>query len=689
MPVHAITHSVLGLHNNTNPCWDLGAILYWSSRHGRKLQFPGGSYEANVTQPTGERFDMLPVTYLASTPEMFFEPGQNKFVQFAGSPTVAQFPKGGDFMKGQTNRWTFLDTMQDRRGFTADAGLSEDVSLLIETTATPYAGNEANKLYLQSGQFTSTLKTSEDVTAIDVSPQGISYDLTNTPWAGTQAKKLYLQSGQFTSTLKTSEAVGGIDDEPFGISWDGTNTPWAGGEFDKLHLQSGQFTSTLKTSEDVSGIDGQCQGISWDGTNTPWAAGVSDNLILQSGQFTSTVKTSLDVSPPDSALEDISWDGVNTPWIGATDDKLYLQSGQFTSTLKTSEFTGGIDNAAGAICTDNVDARLGLIVGGTGAQEIMSMLDGGPADTYKVSNFSGVTQRILRQQVTITGDHVFGFLCRRIDRGTIDTNTLDVRIEDGVSTDISTGSTVYRRLTGNGWYWVQRTGSQVGTTWTYIIDIKAGITNLIIDAPFVSSSATDPLMGAPFEPTGSSTFRDDFNLTAQNFDYTLTRGGWMGCCIVPPYPSGTDYPVSVVLSIDDTTTDERLRFNISSSSERPIFIYDAAGGTVGNSLALDVSEFQQGVPLGMVVTWGFRNGTLTYTFFVNGRQIGILSSLPIEVPTIKNTGQLQIGHQGTTISANVYVQAVSWGNKRIPRKIGRTLSRWFKRQAQDVVQSGA
>lgn len=41
--------------------------------------------------------------------------------------------------------------------------------------------------------------------------------LNDTPWSGAISDKLYLQSGQFTSTLKTSQSVTGIDTTPTGI----------------------------------------------------------------------------------------------------------------------------------------------------------------------------------------------------------------------------------------------------------------------------------------------------------------------------------------------------------------------------------------------------------------------------------------------------------------------------------------
>lgn len=61
----------------------------------------------------------------------------------------------------------------------------------------------------------------------------------NRPWA--TVDKLYLQSGQFSATLKTSVDVSGLTNQPMGVSWDGTNTPWSGGGCgNKLYLQKGQ-----------------------------------------------------------------------------------------------------------------------------------------------------------------------------------------------------------------------------------------------------------------------------------------------------------------------------------------------------------------------------------------------------------------------------------------------------------------
>jgi len=124
-----------------------------------------------------------------------------------------------------------------------------------------WCGSTDDKLYLQSGQFSSTMKTSLDVNGVDIQPNGISWDGVNTPWAGREEGKLYLQSGQFSSTMKTSLSIAAVDSAVSGISYDGTNTPWCGDQADKLYLQSGQFSSTMKTSLAVTAIELQLQGI--------------------------------------------------------------------------------------------------------------------------------------------------------------------------------------------------------------------------------------------------------------------------------------------------------------------------------------------------------------------------------------------------------------------------------------------
>lgn len=221
-----------------------------------------------------------------------------------------------------------------------------------------WTGDQADKLYLTSGQFSSTLKDSEYVGGIGVTYPSVSFDGTDCPWSADTSDKLFLQSGAFTSTVKTSQSISAIDQFPRGCSSDDTNTPWTGGQAAKLYLTSGKFSSTLKTSYATGGIDTIPFNLSWDGTNTPWCGFQADKLYLQSGQFSSTLKTSVAVAVATDP-SGISWDGTNTPWLAYSTDKLYLQSGQFTSTIKTSLSVGAVDTTPLGIEDGDFAARTG------------------------------------------------------------------------------------------------------------------------------------------------------------------------------------------------------------------------------------------------------------------------------------------------------------------------------------------
>ena len=220
----------------------------------------------------------------------------------------------------------------------------------VENGDIPWATTVDDKLMLQAG-FTSTLVKSLSVTGNDV-PSGISWDGTDTLWSGIEENKLWRNSGQFTSTIKDSQDVSSFSSpsSTFGISWDGTNSLWCHlgsppGVHGFLMLLSGSFTSTVLASEDVGSIDNLVMGISYDAGDTPWVGGISDKLYEQSGQFTSTLKKSLDISAIELGVTDISFNGTDTYWCGNTDRKLYLQSGQYTTTMKDS--LGGIDGPSG------------------------------------------------------------------------------------------------------------------------------------------------------------------------------------------------------------------------------------------------------------------------------------------------------------------------------------------------------
>ncbi|KKK96388.1 hypothetical protein LCGC14_2663250, partial [marine sediment metagenome] len=239
----------------------------------------------------------------------------------------------------------YLETITDTLPITQNIlGSVSDVS---------WSGFEADKLYLQSGQFTSTVKFSHHLNIVGGQVHGIEWDGTDTLWCRLGTAKLYLQSGQFFSPIKFSFDVSGKDTQPTGISWDGIDTLWVGNVSDKLYLQSGQFFSPIKESLNINAKNPNPRDISWDGTDIPWLGISPATLYLQSGQFTSTILASRSITGIDTDPGGISWNKFDTPWCGRTDDKLYLQSGQFTTTLITSVYVGSIDNNPSGISSNN------------------------------------------------------------------------------------------------------------------------------------------------------------------------------------------------------------------------------------------------------------------------------------------------------------------------------------------------
>jgi len=289
--------------------------------------------------------------------------------QFATTSGVGSHEHFG----GTDNDWAIGD-------FTLSSGAGTDpawawihgVGSTIFQTNTVWCGNWSNKLYLQSGQFTGTIKTSQSVQSINTGLEGVSWDGTNTLWCGSESgqhlgggdDKLYLQSGQFTATVKTSLHL--KRHYAYGMSWDGANTSWVDANLDKLYLQSGQFASTIKTSQYIGDRDTHPRDVSWDGFNSPWCGVEANKLYLQSGQYSTTLKTSQTVAASHRP-EGISWSGTDTLYAATPDSQnwqpdqtnaLYLVSGQFSSTIKDSQNVGWADTFPQGIETNKLSQRL-------------------------------------------------------------------------------------------------------------------------------------------------------------------------------------------------------------------------------------------------------------------------------------------------------------------------------------------
>src|SRR3972149_596705 len=135
----------------------------------------------------------------------------------------------------------------------------------------------------------------------------------NTPWVGDGDNKLYLQSGQFSATMKTSVAVGTVDANPTGIAWDGTNSPWCGFESDKLYLQSGQFSGTLKTSRGTGTTSPRAVS-NTAALHSPWCDDSPNKIYLLRERRFSPVRVARPRHHTFLREKRFRWDGTNTPW---------------------------------------------------------------------------------------------------------------------------------------------------------------------------------------------------------------------------------------------------------------------------------------------------------------------------------------------------------------------------------------
>lgn len=224
-----------------------------------------------------------------------------------------------------------------------------------------HTGDTDNKLYLVSGEFSSTLKSSLSIAAVDAVPSGVAWDGTNTLWSGNSADKLYLQSGAFASTLKTSIAA------PSGTGTNGISYLETGDTQylttvpnDKIFVVSGQYTSTIKTSQVLASLDSAVFGENSDGTDTMIAGATNDKLYLLSGRFSLTIKDSVSIAALSTTPLGVTWNGTDSIYCDPVTDKLYKLSGKFTSTLKTSISVVTYETFIDGADTSDVSARLNL-----------------------------------------------------------------------------------------------------------------------------------------------------------------------------------------------------------------------------------------------------------------------------------------------------------------------------------------
>jgi len=208
--------------------------------------------------------------------------------------------------------------------------------------------NTTSKLYLYLGQVSATIITSHDPGFSGViqghSLDGLSTFLTETDF-GAGTRKLMRLSGQFTSTVQSSLDVTSGSTQLSDVCWAGASTYWLNRSpvvrMDFVE-QSGKFTSTVKQS--VRNTTYITNGLTiGDGDTLTMLEIAALNWVdfyRFSGQFTTTLKSTFRNTGNVEEQGYLTYDGSNTlagmlEFPGSV-NTIVVYSGAFTSTVKAS-----------------------------------------------------------------------------------------------------------------------------------------------------------------------------------------------------------------------------------------------------------------------------------------------------------------------------------------------------------------
>jgi hypothetical protein len=315
----------------------------------------------------------------------------------------------------------------------------------------------------------------------------------------------------------------------------------------------------------------------------------------------------------------------------------------------------------------------------------------------RVRNSTGSTKYMYQNTVLLlVSNMTYGCLVKRYDGGVVDENTVEVHITTGWDlpngVDASdAGVTRYVKVRDDGWYLVynQRdNGGSITATWS--LKWKDGI-HCYYEAPFVIAQSGGGGAPEPFIDDGVGDGRGYTRLAWHDLlEYDLPQCGWMGLCYVPRYDGAgakaktleTGY-IMRLLDKDNPTHDYH-QIYISNSTQQ--LVYQARENNVTSAfLNLQTADFMTGVPIGIVATWGYRNGGTQFAMSANGsfKEIDTSGNMPVS----NSTGStLNIGGSPTTVynhaGGNVFKAAL--GNKMLTRTETMHLSRWFQKQAEDL-----
>lgn len=306
-----------------------------------------------------------------------------------------------------------------------------------------------------------------------------------------------------------------------------------------------------------------------------------------------------------------------------------------------------------------------------------------PPDVILVSNFTGSAERMnVVEDSHGTLKSMFSMLVKRSDGGVVNSSTCKLGMSALVGgADAGLGTTRYTKIREDGWYQLSRSfmATIIPVATVFFLEVEPGITNLTFEAPFIERWGTtiEEPTAPVFSPAGVSRSRDTHDIVLSG-SFDLPYSGWMGATIIPrtDWPDWSTYLFAEIFSWRVGVND-RHRFMTSSSADTLVYWAQESGVT---QAFLDVPQAKvlQGVPIGIVATWGARNGTNSYMMAVNGEQEDIIDTGD-PIPT--GAGDIYIGSQNGSSVANVQLQHAALGNRMLTRHEVRYLSRWFQTAA--------
>jgi hypothetical protein len=326
----------------------------------------------------------------------------------------------------------------------------------------------------------------------------------------------------------------------------------------------------------------------------------------------------------------------------------------------------------------------------------------GPTDVARIENTSGGALLIYRDDTTsATYTRWYTVLVKNVVGGVVDGSVVVPHVwtaTDGYNwalSDIAV-NTYYKQVRSDGWY-------EVGCS----IPIMVGAPNrrigleikdaarIYYEMPQWESVGVSFLEGTTRIRTAGASATPAWGIPPNAFyedggPLAFPACGWMAATVVPRWPviggGSKTYPAGVVMELASdavgTSTDFH-RLYWSATGQTLVYIC-TVGGVTQASLEVPQADILAGQPIGIVATWGQRDGTRYFQMASNGvfQEVDISGTVPGTALTdlYVSIGGVA-GVNPISLPANSHVRVAAFGDQALHRSDVRALSKWFQKQS--------